>query len=171
MTAPVRCWLVYRGKRIDTFTTTVPITDPEKATAQLRRHLDGGIRAAGADPARHGADYSLDVARTDVRDPLVTNCEAAVSAQPADLEPRDAGPVRLLHAVPDVPREAPQRPVPPPLPVTDTPAQPMDRVAVTVLATPVGGLFVAWTGSLPVLAVWAVVWVALVVWTARGLTP
>ena len=73
MTAPVRCWLVYRGKRIDTFTTTVSTTDPQVATEQLRRHLDGAMRAdLGEHPTRSRIGYCLDVARTDLPDPLVT---------------------------------------------------------------------------------------------------
>lgn len=91
-----------------------------------------------------------------------------MSAQPADLEPRDAGPVRVLTVVPDPPREAPQRPTPEPAVETRVPA--LDRVAVTVLATPVGGLTAACIGQWWALGVWALIWVVLVAWTARGHT-
>ena len=91
-----------------------------------------------------------------------------MTAQPAELEPRDAGPVRILHVVPDPPRTSPRPPEPPAQPAVETPLRPFDRVAVIVLAMPVGSVFVAWTGSLPVLVAWAVVWVVLVAWTAWG---
>lgn len=93
-----------------------------------------------------------------------------MSAQPADATPRDAGPTRLLYAVPEPPPEPRPRPTPPPPVAAPEKAatRPVDRVAVTLLAMPVGGLTAAWIGTWLALGGWALAWLALVVWTAWG---
>lgn len=93
-----------------------------------------------------------------------------MSAQPADVEPRDAGPVRVLRVVPDAP-ETP-RPTPKPPRPAASPEKPRtastDRVTCCLLYLPVGGLTAACAGHWWALAVYAAGLVALVVWTARG---
>lgn len=74
MTAPVRCWLVRNGRRVDPagFVTRIDPRDHDKSRRWLQDQLRGAIRGDGANPDTVGGDYALDWARVDTPGGLVT---------------------------------------------------------------------------------------------------